>query len=607
MELQPLSPLPAESGADRHRSPPALLLNFLPGLLAGPLLTGFLFFLNPDLPFGPGPLLRGGLLYGGLLAMASFLLLTPWTWRRPERCRRALPWALTVVLALAAGGGWLVASRYSYYLPPGINVRIIKAAFWLSLLTLAVFYTALLHTLQRRTYGVRSTVGLALMALAAVWVVGERREAFKPRPEPAPLPSLVERGPRPTLYVVGIDGATLDVILPLARTGRLPFFARLVETGAYARLRSFSPPRGAALWTTVATGKLPYKHGIFGERVYPGGPLAANAVLRLVPERLGFAAWGTFGERSERVSAELRSSLVLWEILGRLGLSAGAVGWPASHPPRAEGAFTFSERYFEGEFSAASARPAELTERGVLFKVGASEVDPSILAPAGGPLPLAALEALAADLWRESLTGFLLDQRREVQAVFLRLPGLAEVSRRQFGGYAAVQFAGTPREPYQSAARLLAAYYRHLDDFLAELWARRPGPRILAVVSAHGFEAPEGWRRVLAHLSGRSLEGSTAGPPDGVLLLAGEGIAAGVFVERAELVDVMPTLLYALGFPVARDLDGRVLTGVFAAPFIAGHSLAFVPSYETLVLSGPLAVPAEPGPAPAESPDRTEH
>jgi len=45
----------------------------------------------------------------------------------------------------------------------------------------------------------------------------------------------------------------------------------------------------------------------------------------------------------------------------------------------------------------------------------------------------------------------------------------------------------------------------------------------------------------------------------------------------------VPTLLYALGLPSARDFDGRVLTEAFTPAFLARRPLTFVPSYETLL------------------------
>lgn len=101
---------------------------FLPGALAGIHLAGLIFFLNPGLPFAPGPVLSGVLVYGSLLGAASLLLHLPWTGGRPGRARRALPWGITVALAVAALLDGTHASYYAYFLPPGINDRLIKTA-----------------------------------------------------------------------------------------------------------------------------------------------------------------------------------------------------------------------------------------------------------------------------------------------------------------------------------------------------------------------------------------------------------------------------------------------------------------------------------------------
>ena len=67
-----------------------------------------------------------------------------------------------------------------------------------------------------------------------------------------------------------------------------------------------------------------------------------------------------------------------------------------------------------------------------------------------------------------------------------------------------------------------------------------------------------------------------------MFFLSCRGVSAGSFLNYAELTDVLPTVLYSLGLPIARDLDGGVLTGAFATGFLATQPLTYVPSYETL-------------------------
>jgi hypothetical protein len=559
-----------------------------PGALAGALVAGLLFFLNPAIPFETGPVVRGALLYGGLLSAGSLLVHLPFTIGRPRRARRALPWSLTAVLGTVALVDWAHAAHFAYYLPPGINQRLLKAGLWLTLAALISFYTALLHSLHQRPYGVRTQVGYLFLALASVYVQIERREAFRPRLTATARTLQVEAAARPRMLVVGIEAATLDALLPLAEQDKLPFFRRLLYEGTYARLASVAPVRRTPLWTTLATGKYPYKHGMVGPQLYPAPFLAPGSVIRLLPRGLAFRTWGTVGLKSQPTDARAKQALALWEILDEAGVEVGVIGWPSTYPPPPGPRLVLTEGFFrqtgvadpegEEEDHPPAARPAEVADRARLFRVAPEALETAELVPYGETPPR---EALANDLWRESFTLFLLEQPQAAENLFVLLPGLAAVSDAYYGGYASVQFEGATQPLYEEAARLVTAYYRQLDQFLARAWEALPEPRLLVVVSAHGVESPGGWRQAWGELSQRrSLEGRWDGAPDGVLLLAGEGVRAGSFLREARLVDLAPTLLYALGFPVARDLDGKVLTAAFEPGFLTRRPLTFVPSYE---------------------------
>jgi type I phosphodiesterase/nucleotide pyrophosphatase len=565
-----------------------LAAGLLPGLLAGTQIAGLIFFLNPGLPFSPAPVARGILIYGSLLGAASLAVCLPWTWGRPRRARRALPWGLTVALALAALLDGSHASIYAYLLPSGINDRLVKAALWLSLAALIYFYTALLHSLSRRPYGMRSRVGLTLVAVLSVYVMVERREAFRPRPQPALQPPAVESGERPRLWVIGFDGATFDALLPLAGEGRLPFLASILQQGAHGRLQSLTPHRPEALWTTLATGKYPYKHGVVGGGIYRADYLEPGAELHLLPVGIAFRRWGILGS-PRAPSAGARTSAMLWEVLLRLGLRAGAVGWPASAPVPANATFAFTDGFFRGETGPRMAQPAELAARGAALSVRPVDVGRDLLAGFGPAAGADLRTALAGDLWRERVARALVQSTPNLESFFLVLPGLERISRQNLGGYSAAEFDGAKAHVLTEAAALVAAYYIHLDAFLSELWKSDPGrgPRLLAIVSAYGVEAPAGaWGWLRGEVSRDAARGGrTDRSPDGVLLLyweGREGIAPGALITGARLVDVVPTLLYGLGFPVARDFDGQVLTSAFDKGFLARHPLTFLPSYETL-------------------------
>ena len=65
------------------------------------------------------------------------------------------------------------------------------------------------------------------------------------------------------VMVIGIDGGTFAVILPLIKKGKLPNFAKLINNGAWGDLRSSVPPVTPPAWVSFMTGQCPGKHGIY--------------------------------------------------------------------------------------------------------------------------------------------------------------------------------------------------------------------------------------------------------------------------------------------------------------------------------------------------------
>ena len=113
---------------------------------------------------------------------------------------------------------------------------------------------------------------------------------------------------RQRLLLVGWDSGDWKIIHPLLDAGELPGVARLVESGVSGNLATLEPQLSPMLWTSIATGKMAYHHGVPGfTEVDPG----TGAV---VP-----------------VSAATRKCLTLWEILGSRGLRSHVVSWFATH------------------------------------------------------------------------------------------------------------------------------------------------------------------------------------------------------------------------------------------------------------------------------------
>jgi predicted AlkP superfamily phosphohydrolase/phosphomutase len=65
------------------------------------------------------------------------------------------------------------------------------------------------------------------------------------------------------VLIIGLDGASLDVLEPWARAGQLPSLYEIMRTGSYGRLESVFPIVSSAAWTSFMTGTNPGKHGLF--------------------------------------------------------------------------------------------------------------------------------------------------------------------------------------------------------------------------------------------------------------------------------------------------------------------------------------------------------
>ena len=55
---------------------------------------------------------------------------------------------------------------------------------------------------------------------------------------------------------------------------------------------------------------------------------------------------------------------------------------------------------------------------------------------------------------------------------------------------------------------------------------------------------------------------------NGILCMKDENIEANTKFKNCKISDFTPTLLYLLGLPIPKDMDGKVLTKIFKKPYI---------------------------------------
>ncbi len=64
------------------------------------------------------------------------------------------------------------------------------------------------------------------------------------------------------VFVIGLDGATFDLLNPWIGEGKLPNLRRMMEESAHGLLESTVPPLTPPAWTSFMTGVNPGKHGV---------------------------------------------------------------------------------------------------------------------------------------------------------------------------------------------------------------------------------------------------------------------------------------------------------------------------------------------------------
>lgn len=114
------------------------------------------------------------------------------------------------------------------------------------------------------------------------------------------------------VMMIGIDGGTFAVILPLIKKGKLPHLAKLINNGAWGDLRSSIPPVTPPAWVSFMTGQGPGKHGIYN---------FTSHTFDLTREF-----------DSNLVSSKSIKAQTLWHILGDQGNKMLLVNIPITYP-----------------------------------------------------------------------------------------------------------------------------------------------------------------------------------------------------------------------------------------------------------------------------------
>ncbi len=574
-------------------------------IVGGALLSGYVLILilhlNPSLPLDAlrlAPLAGRVLLFFGVHTTVLFYLLI--VLRQLLAAETLSPgWLsvrlLTWISAAAAGLGsiafWMNLGGFAAVLEPASSVRMATAATVLGVCAVSSLILALYGMTSRQRHA-WSLVLFALTLVASLVVpLAVRGRGTEEVLHATRLHARTHVGSDPGLpriVMLLVDGASLDFISPAAAEGRLPNFGRILDGGAVMHLATLRPTQPETVWSAVATGKLPFKNGIRSAATYgAGGPLRID----LLPDFCfahGLVHFGLLDE-TPHAAVDLRAQ-PLWSILGGLGISSGVVNWTLTHPALPVRGFLVSDQFHQQRGSGLELGDGLVYPHEALMEVSAAAARP---VSAAAPKALVSVTVTSAESDLSSVTevpfaidsqyeqiAFTLQEARPAQLLTLRYQGL-DAAGHYFLRFAVPRAFGDVSDTERALyGRVLEQYYTFIDAAVGRAMATLGPGDLLVVVSPFGMEPLSVGKRLLERAFGNPrLSGSHEAAPDGFLLAYGSAVDPRR-LTRASVLDVAPTVLYFLGLPVARDMDGYARPDVFTRDFTAERPITFIPSYE---------------------------
>ncbi len=265
------------------------------------------------------------------------------------------------------------------------------------------------------------------------------------------------------IFVIGLDGATFDLIEPWAREGKLPNLAKMMKEGTYGELESTIPTNSAPAWTSFVTGTNPGKHGI-----------------------LHFKALG-YQTKEYLMNRKSRGCKAIWNILSEYGKKVGIINVPLTYPPEEVNGFMISG------MDTPSRKKIFTFPEGLYQEINKAVGDYEI-------------EAQLADLVRiRSDT----ERRRFIKAVMntleLRVRTTKYLMERHDWDYFLVVFTAADRfqhrfwkymdntHPHYSSKKatkygnVISSVYKRLDEIVGELSDKLDDDTTLVIMSDHGF------------------------------------------------------------------------------------------------------------------------
>ena len=381
--------------------------------------------------------------------------------------------------------------------------------------------------------------------------------------------------------VFALDGADWELISELIGDDRMPNLKALAQGGATASVQSIQPMVSPMLWTTVATGLAPDRHGVL-DFVDPA--------------------------QHTPVSASSRRAPALWEISESFGRSALVANWWTDWPPSPHDNVVFDT---PGVLLANAISPPAVEQRAAslvvptdtvgyaqvrrFLNITPAEFDKAV-SSGGAADPINVFRGVLAKTWSDHRVALNLynDARlhnRDPLLVMMSYDGTDAVNHL-FSPFHPPYRDGVSQDGYRKFWPAVANYYSEVDRLLGEWMSALTPDTTVIVVSAHGFRW--GKNRPHAMPNGRSVLADHRSP--GIFIVYGQRVSPSRGNHSMTIFDVAPTTLALLGLPKSMEMPGNLVPWAFKD--VPALTSVRVVSYGEFVSSrpGPSPVSIDPKP-----------
>jgi predicted AlkP superfamily phosphohydrolase/phosphomutase len=368
--------------------------------------------------------------------------------------------------------------------------------------------------------------------------------------------------------LLAIDGMDWSLIDPLLDEGRMPNLALLIERGARRDFRSLEPhQKSAVIWTTIATGKEPGKHGVTDF-------VKATGLSQLT---------GSYSWKARPV----------WDILGESGHTVGVVNWMVSWPAQPVNGYFVSDRIVyapelgEGDTEGLTYPTELLGELAPLVRGHSETTDEELRVFLNGDswrtsddrVIRQSVEDLRTYYGRDesilALAKHLLTSREQPDLFAVYVRGLDKCCHSYWGAMdPSIPFIIITDEGIETFRDVIPRYYERIDAMIGEFVEALEDDTTIIVCSDHGF------RGLCVGADGAVKCGYWMHRALGAFAAAGPGISESGDVREASVFDVAPTVLALFGEPIGRDMDGLVMREVVDEGFLRDHPVQYVDTYE---------------------------